>query len=108
MINLLRHSAIIQSLGTSQTATGTYNPTYSTRIASLQCLVQGKSLKSTDEFGKVSLENVYKLYCMYNSTNSAIAESDRVVWQSRTFEITGIKDGGGQARHFEIDMLEVK
>jgi hypothetical protein len=103
----LIHSALVQSLSSAQTATGTFNPTYSTRIASLPCLVQGKTLSETDEFGKKTLRNVYRLYCENNSTSSAIDESDRVVWSSRTFEITGIKDGGGQSHHLEIDLREV-
>lgn len=107
-MNMYIHTAVIQQVSFSQTAAGTSNPTYSTRIASLDCLVQGKTLKTTNSFGKETLVNVYKLYCDYNSTNLAIDEKDRVVWKSRTFEITGIKSGGGQEHHLEINLLEVE
>lgn len=106
--NLKNTTALIQSVAFSQTTSGTANPTYSTRIASLTCTVQPKRLKSVDEFGKITLMNGYRLYCDFNSTNEAIDESDRVTWDSRTFEIFAIGDGGGRGHHFEIDMLEVK
>ncbi len=102
------HTAVIQKVAFSTTAAGTSNPTYSTRIASLDCLVQGKQVQTSNSFGKETLVNVFKLYCDYNSTTLTIDESDRVVWQSRTFEITGIKSGGGQTHHLEINLLEVK
>ena len=108
MINLLKHSATIQSVSNAQTTSGTYNPTYSTRITALRCLIQGKTVKSTDSFGKISLQNVYKLYCENNTTNLTIVETDRVVFGSQTFEITGIKDAAGQSHHLEMNLLEVK
>lgn len=102
------HTAVIQQVSFAQTAAKTANPTYSTRIASLDCLIQGKTLQTSNSYGKETLVNVFKLYCDYNSTTLAIDESDRVVFGSQTFEITGIKPGGGHTHHLEINLLEVK
>jgi hypothetical protein len=107
-LNMLNTTAEIQSFTTAQTVSGTANRTYVTRIASLACGVQPKRLKSVDEFGKTTLRNVYRLYCEYNATNLTIDEADRVIWDSRTFEISAIGDAGGRGHHLEIDMLEVK
>ena len=108
MINLLDKIATIQKKTISQTASGTADPTYSTRIASLPCGIQGKQLRTANSFGKQTLVNGFGLYCEYNDTNTAIVEADRVVWGTRNFEIVGIKPGGGREHHLEIDMLEVK
>ncbi|RKY10356.1 MAG: hypothetical protein DRP56_01215 [Planctomycetota bacterium] len=108
MINLLVHSCVVKSISSAQTDQGTYDPTYANRIASLKCLIQGKTLSESDEFSRKTLRNVYRLYCINNATNAAIIESDRVVWGTRTFEITGIKDGGGQSHHLEIELREVR
>jgi hypothetical protein len=106
--SLMNTTALVQKVAFAQTTSMTANPTYSTRITSLACSVQPKRLKSVDEFGKITLMNGYRLYCEYNSTNAAIDETDRVTWDSRTFEINAIGDGAGRNHHFEIDMLEVK
>ena len=107
-MNIFVHTAEIQKKTIAQTSAGTVNPTYSTRIASLSCLVQGKTLQTENEFNKETLVNIYRLYTLNDSTSSTITTSDRVIWQTRQFEITGIKDGGGRSHHYEIDMLEVE
>lgn len=108
MRGLLRHTAEVQALDASgKTVAGTYAPSYSTRIASLSCLVQQKTLQEPIEFRKKTVRVVHRLYCM-ESDGSAISESDRIIWNSKTLEIVGIKDGGGQGNHLEIDCLEVR
>ena len=108
IMNIYKQIVTIQSRTSSQTVTGTSNPTYATRIASLVCSVQKKRLSTVDQFGKLTLSNVFRLYTPVNSTNLAIEETDRVIWGTRSFEIDGIGDGGAQGHHLEIDMLEVK
>ncbi len=106
--SLKNTTAEIQNFTTAQTVSGTANRTYVTRIASLACAVQPERLKSVDEFGKITVRNGYRLYCDYTTTNLTITEKDRVIWDSRTFEISAIGDGAGRNHHLEIDMLEVK
>jgi hypothetical protein len=101
------NTVLVQSVESAQTAAGTSNPTYSTRIAALSCSVQGKNLQTTNSYNKETLVNVFKLYTPNNATSLTIDESDRVVFGTKTFEITGIKDGAGRGHHLEIDMLEV-
>lgn len=107
-MSIFKHTVTIKSLSSSQTTSGSYNPTYSERIASLKCLVQGKRLTSTGDLGRVTLRNIFRLYCDNNAATLAIDESDRVIFGTRTFEILGINDGGGQGHHLEIDMDEIK
>ena len=105
---IYNNTCVVQKKTVAQTTSGTANPTYATRIASLECSIQNRNLRTIDDFGKASLVNVYKLYAPYNSTNTTITESDRVVWRGKTFEITGIGDGAGRTHHLEIDMREVR
>ena len=103
-----KNTCEVQEKTTAQTVAGTVNPTYTTRIASLECSIQGKTLATTNTFGKPTLVNVYKLYTLIDSTSSTIDEADRVIWRGKTFEITGIEDAAGRGHHYQIDMLEVK
>lgn len=109
MDNLYRHTVVVQSLANSQNATGTANPTYSTRFAALKCLLQPKTLKNMNEFGKLTVRNIVKMFCSYQPT---ITVEDRVVSTqgvfAGTYEILGIKDAGGQANHLEIELELVK
>jgi len=105
---IYKNTALIQQVSFAQTISGTANPTYSTRIASLACSIQNRNLQTTNSYGKETLVNVFKLYTANNTTSLAISEKDRVIWGTKTFEITGIADGAGRGHHLEIDMLEVK
>ena len=107
-MSIFRHTATINKFTSAQTSSGAYNPTYAERIASVKCLIQGKRLTTTDDLGRATIRNIFRLYCDNNATTLTIDEADRVVWGTRTFEILGINDGGGQAHHLEIDMDEIK
>jgi len=106
-MSLYPNTCEVQKVTIARTTSGTANPTYATRIASLTCSIQNRNLRTVNEFGKETLTNVYKLYTPYDSTSTTMKESDRVIWDGRTFEITGIGDGAGRRHHLEIDMLEV-
>jgi hypothetical protein len=98
----------VQLKTTGQTVAGTVNPTYSTRIAALVCSVQGDAVTTANTFGKPTQINVYELYTPIDTTSLTIDESDRIKFEGKVFEITGIKDGAGRGHHLEINMLEVK
>jgi hypothetical protein len=102
------NTALVQQVSFSQTTSGTAKPTYSTRIAAIECSIQNKNLQTTNSYDKETLVNVFKFYTPYNSTSATIEESDRIVWNGQTFEITGIGNDAGHNHHFNIDMLEVK
>ena len=113
-MNLYRHSVTINQKTNAQSASGTYNPTYSERISGLECLLQHKNIQTVSENGRLSYRSVVKLYCDYDSDTAAITEKDRVVVADSgnnapfagTYEINGIVDAGGQMHHLEI-ILEV-
>ena len=108
-MNLYRHSVQVQQKSTSQTSFGTSDPDYSERIATLKCLLQKKSVRVADEFGKITYRDIVR---MYIDINTSIDKTDRVVAANAgttvtyagTYEILGIKDAGGQGRIMEIDM----
>jgi len=66
MKHLYKHSVVVQSFSRVQNATGTYDPTYTTRIDGLPCLLQHVNLQQRDEYGKQTLRKAVKLFCDYN------------------------------------------
>jgi hypothetical protein len=107
-MSLYPNTALVEQVSFAQTTSGTANPTYSTRIASLDCSLQRKDTDTTNSFNKETLVNVYRLYTPIDTTSLTIEESDRITSDGKVFEITGIADGAGRGHHLEIDMLEVK
>ena len=103
MYNLLIHTATIQAKTTSQTAAGTFSATFADR-ATIKCLIQPITLTESNELGRVTKRTGYKMYCM----PTTITESDRVVWDGKTFEVTGIGDASGQGHHLEIDLEAIQ
>ncbi len=87
---------------------GGQKKSYSTRIAALDCRVTPRNVNETDEFGKLTVRQIWRLYCAATTANKAINESDRVTVGSREFEVTGIKNPGLQDHHLEIDLRLLK
>lgn len=80
---------------------------YTTRITSLLCRITPKTIRETDEFGKMTVRQGLRLYCDATSTNRAIEETDRITLSSRTFQVKGIGNPGLLNKHLEIDLLEI-
>lgn len=87
---------------------GSVATTYSTRITSLSCRMAKKNISETDDKGKMTVREVWRLYCAATSTNKAIVESDRVTISSRIFQVTGIYNPGLLDRHLEINLSEIR
>ena len=111
--NLYKQSVTVNKMTSTQTATGSFDPAYSERIASLSCALQYKSVLTTIEYNRLAYKTIVKMFCAYNSTTAAIDPKDRVVVDSSgynaafegTYEIVKIIDAAGQQHHLEL-MLE--
>lgn len=101
-------TAVVSQPTRTQNEMGGIQLTFSTRIAALMCRPNPKTIQEADQYGKMTLREVWKLYCEASTTNKAIDESDRVVFNSRTFEVTGIANPGNQDHHLEIDLSEIR
>ncbi len=101
-------TAVVQQRDRTPTGMGGIKSTYSTRIASLPCRVSllGAQLRSseTDEYGKMTTTDLRRLYCEASSATKAIDASDRIVVDSKTYEIKGISNPGLQDHHLEIEL----
>ena len=100
-------SALVEQQTSTTTGMGGSAKSYSSRIASLPCRLSTKNIREVDQFGKITMRGILRLYCDASSTNKAIEPSDRVTIDSRGFEITGIENPGELNRHLEIDLKEV-
>jgi hypothetical protein len=100
-------TVVVQQKTVTRTGMGGSSETFSSRISSLPCRIDTKRVREQDDFGKVTVRTVYRLYCEASTTNLAMIESDRVIFGSLTFEITGIANPGQQDHHLEVDLVEV-
>lgn len=104
----LTSSAVVQQLTTSKTPMGGLKKDYSTtRISDLRCRFSTRNIREVDQYGKMTIREILRLYCLATSTNRAIETSDRITFDSRTFEITGIHNPAQLNRHLQIDLSEV-
>lgn len=105
--------AVVKQLSLTQTSMGGSKKTFSTRISALECRMtlrpsSAVQVTETDQYGKMTVREVWRLYCAANAANKAIIESDRVEINSKTYEITGIGNSGLLDHHLEIDLTEVR
>lgn len=102
-------TAVVSSLSTTQTGMGGMRKNYDTvRITSLLCRISNKNISETDEFGKMTVREGWRLYCDASSTNQAIIESDRITVAGKTFEVTGVHNVAELDRHLQVDIIEVR
>ena len=101
-------TATVNQLTTTKNPMGGLVKTYSTRISSMPCRLSTRNIREADEFGKITVREILRLYCSATSTNRAIEESDRIEIGGRTFEVTGIHNPGELNKHLQIDLLEIK
>lgn len=102
-------SALVEQQTATKTAMGGQSKDYSTRtgLSAMPCRLSTKTIREADQFGKITMRGILRLYCDASSTNKTIEASDRVTIGSRIFEITGIHNPGELDRHLEIDLKEI-
>ena len=110
MRHLMNNTAIVYQLTNTTNSMGGRKENWSVRIASLPCRLSTTNVATnaneTSRFGKTTVENAWKLFCEYNTTNSAIKESDKITISAIEYEITGIYNTADH--HFEINLSEIR
>ena len=105
------NTAVVQKVSYAKTNMGGSKKTYTTRIASLACrlsLDRRAGITETDQYGKRTIREYWRLYCEATDTTRAIELDDRITADSKTFEVEGIYNPAIQNHHLEISLLEVK
>ncbi len=100
-------TAVVSQMIRQKTGMGSTSRSYATRIPSLACRLAMKTIAEVDQNDKATMREVWRLYCAATSTNKAIETTDRIVVNSKTFEVTGIYNPGNLDKHLQIDLLEV-
>ena len=101
-------TAVVKKVTTTTTNMGGVKKTSATRIASLPCrFTIRKPITETDTNGKLSVTQIWRLYCEASSTNKAIKESDIIEIDSNEYEITGINNPALLDRHLQIDLYRI-
>ena len=101
-------TATVQQMNTNTNTMGGVTKTYTTRISALLCRISVGTIRETDQYGKMIVRTTPMLYCDASSTNKNIAESDRVIVGSNTYEVLTIGNPGLQDHHLEITIEEVR
>lgn len=103
MLSLLKHSAEIHRPTTTQTAIGT--PTKTFAVAStIDCLIQVKSVRAVDMYGKVTFQQSPVMYCI----GADIENTDRVKHGDDVYRVVGIVDAAGMSHHQEIQLESIE
>jgi hypothetical protein len=101
-------TALVEQPTRPTTGMGGPKKTYSTRIASLLCRIGKGRATETDQYGKLTIREVWRLYCDASSTNKAIEEKDRITAESKVFQVVGITNPAFKDHHLQIDLEEVR
>ncbi len=105
------NTAVVQQATNVRTNMGGNKKVYTTRIASLSCRLsidRRDAITETDQYGKRTIREYWRLYCEASTANKAIELNDRVTADGKTFEVEGGYNPAIQNHHLEIRLLEVR
>ncbi len=105
--SMLTESVTVQKLTTTQNDMGGMSKSFATRISSLPCMIRNKNVNEVGEFGKVTVRNVFVLYCEYTTVAAQIVETDRVIWDSRVMEVKTPYNPAGKDVLLQIELEEI-
>ena len=109
LTGLFNNTCDVYSLTTTQNAMGAQKRTYSLRINDLKvAFTMKKTSNETEVFDKTTSAYIFIFYCEYNSTNAAITESDKIVYDGRDFEVKRVYNASGRSNHLEITAEELR
>ncbi len=111
LANLLNNTCEVQSLTTTQNTMGAQKRVYTTRISGMKIAYMMKREQTGGEnelFDKTTARYTHIFYAEFNSTNNAITESDKIIFDGREFEVKKIYNASGRNNHLEIEAEELK
>ncbi len=109
LIALLTQSVTIQSLSTSQSDLGGTVKTYANRLTGVRALGRVRNSDENDEFGKETQRVQWRWYVEGTPDNQTIDNTDRLIFDSRTFEIRSVYNvaNRGVLIHIEAEEIEI-
>ena len=109
--NMLDLTLAVIQVGDTQNVTGMVGgntKAFTSRIATVDCSYKMMSGSELDEYGKRLIFVKHRFYVLATATNRAIIESDRITFDSGTYEIKSINNVAGKSRLLQIDCLKVE
>lgn len=97
----------VQQSSTSRTGRAGTREVFSTRIASLSCMLSRKQLEEADLHGKQTVIGKWRLFCAADTDGLSIEETDRIIWGDKTLQVKTIYNPSEADDHLEIDCLEL-
>ena len=111
LVNLLNNICEVQRLTTTQNTMGAQKRVYTIRISSMKIAYMQRRERNTGDdelFDKSTTRYTHIFYAEFNSTNNAITESDKIIFEGREFEVNKIYNASGRNNHLEIEAEELK
>jgi head-tail adaptor len=95
----------IQAKSLTSDGQGGYSESYTTSASSVACRVKSDNIKVAELIaqGGVKLQQTYTFTFAYNRT---LNKTDRLVWNSRTFEVIALFDNSWQL-HKRVSCIEI-
>ncbi len=101
----------VTQVGNTQNATGMVGgntKAFTSRLSSVACSYKRLNSSELDEYGKRSIFVRHRFYVEATAANQAIIESDRITFDSGTFEVKNVYNVAGKGRLLQIECLKVE
>ena len=89
---------------TTQNELGGGAEVFSTNISSFKGRLQAKTSSEAQENGQITVLSDYVLYC---DPANDVTEIDRVIYGTRTFEVSHVDNSNQMDNHLRIELLEI-
>ena len=108
LAKMLNKTCVVQQATITESASmGSPKRVYSERISSVKCASMMKTKPEGDEYGKTTVRTIQRFYMAATSATLAIENSDRIIYNSKTFEIHAINNVGERDMLLQIDTVEL-
>ena len=111
LTNMLDLTLSVSQVGNTQNVTGMVGgntKAFTSRLSSVACSYKMIAGSELDEYGKRSIFVRHRFYVQATAANRAIIESDRITFDSGTFEIISINNVAGKNKLLQIECLKVE
>jgi len=109
--NMLDLTLDVTKVGNTQNVTGFVGgntKAFTARVSNVACSYRTITGSEQDSYGKRSIFTIHRFYVKASAANRAIIASDRITYDSDTFEIVAINNVAGKNRLLQIDCTKVE
>lgn len=87
---MLTQSATVKTPTVTQSSAGGAIKSFNNSYSGMPCMLNENTSTEGHEFGKRTTRGSFRVYAEPNDSAKAITKSDRIILDSRTFEVVGV------------------